>query len=141
MSVLTNTFLYQLGIEGVQLTTDVIKAVLLDSGYTPDKDHDAYSDISADEVAGAGYTATGQAITTQAWTQVDASDWVWFNSDDVVWTTATLTDVTYVALVDVTATNLLIGVWDITGAPLAPVAGDLTITVDALGWFRSAQSA
>lgn len=50
-------------LEGVDFENDDIKVALLDTGYTVDVDGDVYfSDVSGDEISGAGYTAGGQSL-------------------------------------------------------------------------------
>jgi len=47
----------------VALLTDTIKCALFTSSYTPDIDNDVYfSDISANEVVGTGYTSLGVTL-------------------------------------------------------------------------------
>lgn len=140
MSMLTNEFLHQLGNGAVDMLNDSIVAVLLLATYTQDKDHDGYTDVSTYEVSGTGYVAKNKALGTKAWAKDDSGDFAWFNSADLQWSGATLTGVTRVALIDTTVSDLLIGVWDIPEAPLEPVAGNLDITVNVNGWFRSFQA-
>src|SRR5579872_5252486 len=58
------------------LASDTLKMMLLTSSYTPALDTDAqYSDISANEVTGTGYTAGGATLSGQAVTLTAANSW------------------------------------------------------------------
>ena len=48
-------------------------------------------DVDTNEVVGAGYTATGKALTTKLWTQDDTNDLAKFTADDVSWASSTIT--------------------------------------------------
>jgi len=101
------SFVYHSGKEKIMdgtfvLETHTIKAVLLDSGHTPDQAaHDEYADISADEVSasGTGYTAGGVTLSNLTISRVGAI--VTLDADDYVF--ASLTSgaaFRYVALYD-----------------------------------------
>ncbi len=75
----------------IDLTNDTIK-VMLTSGYTMDADNDNYySDVSASEVSGTGYTAGGQALSNKSVTQDNTNDLAKFDADDVTWSNSTIT--------------------------------------------------
>lgn len=69
----------------VDFASDTIKMALV-TGYTPDIDADAYwSDISANEESGTGYTAGGEALANKSVTQDNTNDRTVFDADDVTW--------------------------------------------------------
>jgi hypothetical protein len=58
----------------INLTSDSIKLALLTSGYTPNlTSHVHWSDVSASEASGTGYTAGGQALTSKSLTVTAAN--------------------------------------------------------------------
>lgn len=60
----------------IDLVGDSLKFMLLTSSYTPSLAVDAvYSDISANEISGTGYTATGQAVSGNTSTLTAANSW------------------------------------------------------------------
>lgn len=70
---------------GADSPADEIKVMLV-TGHTPDIDnHVGYSDVSADEVSGAGYTAGGEILTGQDVTQDNVNDRAAFDAGDVIW--------------------------------------------------------
>ena len=72
----------------IDLLADDIKAALL-LNHTPNKTNDRFSDVSGDEVTGAGYSAGGVSLTTKV-ISVSSSNVV-FNADDVEWDPSTIT--------------------------------------------------
>lgn len=77
------------------LTTDTWKLMLLTNGYTPDTSgtgHQFKSDLGANEVSGAGYTAGGITLGGLALTW-DAiyGRWLWTTTTTPEWTGASFT--------------------------------------------------
>jgi hypothetical protein len=73
----------------IDFNTDTIKVALLGSGYTPDQDaHDYFDDVVANEVAGGGYTAGGEALTTPTVTYDGATNRLKLDGDNVTFTSA-----------------------------------------------------
>ena len=72
----SNKIKYLLMTGAINLSTDTLKCVLANTGYTFDKDTDKYySDVSASELAnGNGYTTGGQTLTGVTVTENDTSD-------------------------------------------------------------------
>ncbi len=69
----------------IDFDTDTIKVALLTNVYAPDATSDEFwSDISANEVSGNGYTAGGEALTAKTVT-VNGTGVVTFDAADVVW--------------------------------------------------------
>lgn len=70
----------------VAYATDTIRAALLGSGYTIAKDtHEFFSDVSANEVSGTGYTAGGEALASKNIAYDATSDEVRLSAADTVW--------------------------------------------------------
>lgn len=69
----------------VDYLSDTIKFALLDSGHTPNRNtHEVFSDVSGDEVSGAGYTTGGATLGSKTITYTAANSWA------ADWTTATV---------------------------------------------------
>lgn len=108
---------------------DVLKVMLIDN-TTPPTAADTtptYSDYSANEMTEDNYTAGGEEITNDTWTQ--ASGVASLAGDDVSWSQhATGFSDAYWAVVynDTEATKMAIGFIEL-GGPVGNVAGDLTI--------------
>lgn len=117
-------FRYGLGVLGqysataarrVDWVTDTIKVALLKEGYIPDQDvHDFFSDVSAQEIAGAGYTAGGVALGTKTATYDAATNTTRLDAADSEWVAASFTAYYAVILKDtgVAATSPLLGYVD-----------------------------
>lgn len=113
----------------VDLLSDTIKAALIDTGTSSyNAAHDFYNDISA------GVVGTPVALGTKTTTAGV------FDSADVTWTAVSGSTVEAIVLykdTGNTATSQLIAWYDtsVTGLPLTPNGGDVTLTVNASGWF------
>lgn len=78
------TFKRSIGNGVFNLASDALRCVLLTSAHTPNASHAIYADVAADEVAGAGYVAGGQALSGVTWAlsgtaavlHADAPSWV-----------------------------------------------------------------
>jgi hypothetical protein len=76
----------------VALDTDTIDVALVKSTYTPNIDTDTFwSDVSANEATGTGYTAGGAALASKALTVDTANDLVKFTAADTSWPSSTVT--------------------------------------------------
>ena len=111
------------------LSSAAVRAVLVDTGtYTYNAAHDFYNDLSG--VIG---TESG-ALANKTFTAGS------FNSDDITFTAPTgATAEAIVLFVDTgnAATDALIAFIDTgTGLPVTPNGGDITVTVNASGWFQ-----
>lgn len=79
-----HTFKARLGQAIIDMDSDDIKCALLDSGWTPSLAGDEnWADISANEIAGVGYTAGGLSVTNP--TYIDDAGTVTFDCDDPSW--------------------------------------------------------
>jgi len=111
---------------------DSIKCALLDSSHAFTPEDDAWTDVSANEISGTGYTAGGAVLANQALTIDDANDRGVWDADDPVWTTSTFTVAHVVIYDDTHATDGLICSVDL-GGDLAVVAGTFTLQFDSVG--------
>ena len=116
--------------------TDSIRVMLLDNTLEPDQDVDDYiDDVSANEVAGTGYTAEGELLAAKTITYTGATNkFMLDNTADTVWTTSTITARYAVIYVDsgTPSTSALIAYVDF-GADVSSSAGSFTITWAAAG--------
>lgn len=109
----------------LDLVNDVVKAALLNNSHAWNAANTQWSDISANEISGPGYTAGGATLATKAVTQDDVGNRGVFSAADVTWTNLTA-DVYNCVLYDTTTAtkwlfcNIDTGYQHITG-------GDLTI--------------
>lgn len=75
----------------VDWANDTIKVALVKSGYTPDQDvHDFWNDVSAQEVAGTGYTAGGKELNEKSVSADAASNTVRLKAKTVEWKEVTV---------------------------------------------------
>jgi len=121
----------------IDLDTDTIKVALLANTYTPDIDaHTFFSDVSADEISGTGYTAGGETLANATVTQDNTNDRAAFDADDVVWANATVTARYAVIYKDTgtPSTSPLIAYIDF-GSDKSSSAADFTIQWNADGIF------
>ena len=118
---------------GIIPTTHTLKAVLLSSDYTIDLENDEdYSDISASEVTGTGYTTGGKALTNVV--KSTPTGKVMYDCDDVQWTTITVS-ARYMAIYDDTHTsNALISLIDF-GEVKTASGGTFQDTISANGFM------
>ena len=101
----------------------------MDNNHIFDKTDNEWADVSANEVAGTGYTTGGKEITGKSVTQGSPTI---FDGDDVVWTNITVS-VYYAVLYDDTLTNKdLIASIDF-GGEVTVSDGTLTIEWDTSG--------
>lgn len=122
----------------IALLTDTIKCALLTSAYTPNIDtHVFFSDVSASESSGSGYTTGGVTMTTPTVTQDNTNDRGVFDADDVSWTSATIADARYALIyksTGVASTSPLIGVVDLLTTQSSS-GGTFSIVWNASGIF------
>ena len=108
---------------------DTLKVALLDNSHAFDATDTVWSDISANEISGTGYTAGGATLASQA--VAVASNTAAFDAADTSWTTATITAY-HAVIYDTTNTNSLICSIDFGGAQTA-TTGTFTIEWNANG--------
>jgi len=115
----------------LSLGTDSLKIALFTSSYIPNIDTDLnFSDISANEISGTGYTAGGNAIANVLVQKDLVNDRVDLPADNSVFTAATLTFKIAVIYKDTgnPATSTLVSFNDF-GTDQTIVAGDLTLNL------------
>ena len=132
------SFLYyglgeHLGDGTIDVDNDTFNIVLLDSGYSPDRSHATYADISAHELGnGNGYAVGGQALQNVTWSRND--DVSTMDADDPVWTGATF-DAAYAAIYDATSANdVLVSLIDFGGTKSVST-GTFTVQLSTDGIF------
>lgn len=121
----------------INLEDDSYRAVLVTSSYTPDVTHDAWSDISANEASGTGYTANGNSATL---TVSESSGTITVDMDDQSWATSTITAKYLVVMRDaddngtIASTDLPIFYIDLnTSGSLSSVGATFSVTINAAG--------
>lgn len=87
-NTVSNHCKFQLGSGAVDFANDSFKIILMDTGFTFDKDADAtYADVSASELAtGNGYTQNTKTLANVALSEDDTNDRLSVTWDDIVWT-------------------------------------------------------
>lgn len=137
-SQMFNSGKVKLSSANIAFLTDTIKVALLKDTYTPDKDAQVFfSDVSAQESSGTGYTAGGATVTNKTVTQDNANDRAVFDFDDVSWATSTIANARWALIYKSTgtaATSPLIAVIDLLSTKSS--GGDtFKIEWDAAGVF------
>lgn len=113
----------------IDLEADTIKIALLDSSHSFTSTNNTWSDVSANEVSGTGYTAGGEDLANKSVTQGATTK---FDADDVTWSTATITT-SHAVIYDDTLTNDdLIASIDFGGSQ-SVTAADFKIVFSASG--------
>lgn len=108
---------------------DTLKCALLNNTHAFDATDAVWSDVSGNEITGAGYTAGGATIGSQA--VAVAANTAAFDAADTSWTSATITAY-HAVIYDTTNTNSLICSIDFGGAQTA-TTGTFTIQWNANG--------
>ena len=76
----------------LDLNTDVIKCMLVGSGYTPNQDtHDYLDDVVANELTGTGYSAGGATLANPTITYTAGTNVAKFDADDASWASSSIT--------------------------------------------------
>ena len=140
--IIANRFPTNLSNKEIDWEVDSIRCALLKAAYTPDKDHSTWADVSANEVAGAGYTTKGVVIANMAVTQDDVNDLAKLDGDDAVFTAVTLTGLNapqYAVIFDDTlATDDIICIYDF-GSAIECNGGNFTVEFNADGMMKIEQ--
>ena len=112
--------------------SDTFQCSMITNSATPDFDsHDHWSDLSADEVSGTGYSAGGAAMSSV--TLAGSGGTLTFDAADVSWTSATISSARAAVVYDTTVTNdPLVCLVDF-GADYSSANGTFTITWNASG--------
>jgi len=121
------------GLVNVHTGGDTVKVILLNNTHTFNTDQDAYSDISANELATAGgYTQNTKTLASQTVTVDDTDDEGVFDAADVSWTSASFTAYHGALYDDTHASNILVANFDFGGAQTV-TSGTFTIQWAAEG--------
>lgn len=76
----------------VDWVNDTIKVALVKSAFVPDQDaHDFWNDVSANEIAGTGYTAGGKELAEKTLVYDAATNTLRLDAKDVEWKEAIFT--------------------------------------------------
>ena len=113
----------------VDLEADTIQVALLDNSHAFTATDNVWTDVSANEIAGTGYTANGVVLASATVTQAATTK---FDGNDSAWTTATFTAYHAVLWDNTVATDDLICSFDFGGAKTV-TAGTFTIQWHANG--------
>lgn len=115
----------------INLSTDTLKAALLDGTYTPNVDHEFRDDLTG-EVSGTGYTAGGTTLTNVTVTYDAANDRVVVDCDDPTWADSTITARTMVAYVSTgnAATDVLLS-YASSDVDVESSSGEFRVELDA----------
>jgi hypothetical protein len=89
------------------LVNDTVYAALLNGVHAFNVDHNTWSDVSANEISGSGYTANGNALAGKAVTQDQTDNEGVFDANNSVWTSASFT-ADHCVIRDLTASNNLV---------------------------------
>lgn len=125
----------------IDLDSDSFRMVLVGTGWTPNQStDDQWSDISANEISGTGYTANGKALTQ---TVSRSGLVVTFDCDDQAWGSSTLSNVAYAVIVRDADANGALAAGDIPmwyceledGSSVSTSNGTLTVTINASGVY------
>lgn len=90
---------YDLGAAG-----DTIKVALLNNSHAFTATNDVWTNVSANEISGTGYTAGGMTLAGQTVTIDDGDNEGVFDGNDTAWTSASFTAYHAVVYVDATGT-------------------------------------
>ena len=133
-SGLYNYFLAHLMDAGYNLGNggDTIKCGLLDNSHSFVAENDGWSDVSANEISGTGYSAGGATLANQAVSIDDTDDEGVFDADDVSWTSASFSAYHAVIYDDTHASDALVCSIDFGGVQTV-TSGTFTIQFDSEG--------
>ena len=97
----------------IDMEADTINVALFDNSHSFTATHNQWSEISANEITGTGYTTKGAALASKAVTQASTTK---FDATDTAWTTATFTAYHAVIYDDTLTNDDLIASIDFGGA-------------------------
>ena len=110
-----------------------IKVMLMKPTFTPDRDVQlVYTDISAQEITGTGYTAGGLALTTRTAVYSAASDRTDLTADDSVWGPGATFDAAFAVVYDSSGSKPLWSLVNFEGTK-SVAAGTFTIDWNSAG--------
>jgi len=141
-SVIYTRFFLDLAIKALSWSVDAIQVALVDSTYTPDKDHTRWvtgSDPYDSQITGSGYTAGGAALANATAVIDTTNDLVKLDGDDVTWATSTITARNAVLFDSTIANKNLVACFQFT-EDKSSANGDFTIQWNASGLMTLQQS-
>lgn len=135
------------GSPALNLTSDTIKVMLVNTSYVPDKDHNFVSSITSGvtkELSGTGYTggfggSGRKTLASKTISQDDTNDIAYFDAADVTWTGINAGTIGWIAVIkEITsdADSPILAVLD--PADLATNGGDITAAWPTDGLFKLA---
>ena len=142
-SITTNYLRKQLLTAGIDIENDAgVKAMLLSTAYTPNKDHDFVNDISANELSGTGYTggfggSGRKALVNRVLVQDDTGDVAYLDCDDLTWSAINAGTIGHIAIVkEITndAASVIIAIIDV--ADVTTDGGNYTWQVATDGFVK-----
>lgn len=112
---LYNEFKEELFLGNIDMDGHTFKTMLA-TGYTPNIDsHNGYSDVSAQEESGTGYTAGGATLASKTVTKDTTNDRAAFDAADVTWTGLNVGTPSHAILYDDShASKCLVAYWEVT---------------------------
>lgn len=119
----------------IDFSADTIRVALLTNSHSNDVDNDNFwSDVSANEASGTGYTANGAALASKSITKDNTNDRGVLDAADVTWSSSTIT-ARYAAVYKDTgtaSTSVLIAIFDF-GSDKSSSNGNFTLQWNANG--------
>ena len=119
----------------IDLDSDSLKLLLVNSSYTPNQDTHQYKSDVSNEVTGTGYTAGGATVSSVTVSYNSGTNTLSFDAADVTWATASITaryGILYDASPGSDATRPLIGYIDF-GGDVTSTGADFTVVWDDAG--------
>lgn len=112
---LYNEFKEELFLGNIDMDGHTFKMILV-TGYTPNIDsHNGYSDVSASEESGTGYTSGGSTLSNKGVTKDTTNDRAKFDADDVTWTGLNVGTPSHAILYDDShGSKCLVAYWEVT---------------------------
>jgi hypothetical protein len=118
----------------IDLDGDTFNISLHGSNFVADSSHNQWSDITATQTSGTGYSDGGTSLSNVTWTR--SGGVIEFDSDDPSWTTATFSaDWAVLRSVSGTGSGYLVGAWDFGGSESVS-GGTFTVQVNAAGFIQ-----
>ena len=142
-SITTNYLRKQLLTAGIDIENDSgVKAMLLSTAYTPNKDHDFVDDINANELSGTGYAggfagSGRKTLASRAIVQDDSGDVSYADCADITWTAINAGTIGHIAIIkEITndAASVIIAIIDT--ADVTTDGGNYTWQVAADGFLK-----
>ena len=109
-----NRLKYNLMKKLVDLSGDTIYVALMTSSHSFNAANNVWSDVSANETSGAGYTTNGQTLSGLAVSQDNSNNWGKWTATNVSWGSSTIT-AAYAVLYDSSVSSNLICCFDFSG--------------------------